>query len=202
MVQHLDHDKHDTPSRDEYDEHSTILYLIGLVVSGWSELDNSLIFLLSNLAKCDLKSAGVIYYALDAFSTRLSVISGLALHRMKKSKRRDQLLDFLHRLRKLATTRNDIIHAVYSLERSAGKTVVTKSVFRSQRDTLYVKTKAQTGELETHIERLATARQWLAWSGYTHIPRSRLTKKEARERARYLAIIRDLKEAKSSSSGA
>jgi hypothetical protein len=66
----------------EYDrimeEFDTILHLMGQIVAAWASLDEALMQLLATLAGCEPKAAGVIYYALDAFSTRHSVATLLA----------------------------------------------------------------------------------------------------------------------------
>jgi hypothetical protein len=150
-----------------------ILHLIGQVVTGWAELDNSLIHLLARLAGCRPKAAGIIYYALDAFSTRLAVIKGLAQHKLRKGRDRTALLRFLDRLHQLGTTRNDIVHAVYQMVYmpQRRKTVIKKMVFRSARKAPHQETIAQTGELETHVRLLQDARLWL--NIYRWGPRSR-----------------------------
>jgi hypothetical protein len=156
---------------DEKSEHDfdVLLHLIGQVVVAWGEMDDMLIHLLARLAGFNLKAAGVTYYALDAFSTRLAVIKGLAQHKLRTGKRRTNLLEFLERLGKLGTTRNDIIHAVYRriYDPKLGKRVIKKMVFRSARKDLYQETLAQTGELETHLKLLSDARFWLQMSGWT-----------------------------------
>jgi hypothetical protein len=140
-----------------------LLHLIGQVVVAWGEMDDLLIHLLARLAGCKLRAAGVTYYALDAFSTRLAVINGLAQHKLKAGKKRTALLEWLERLNKLGKTRNDIIHAVYRMfyDPKLGKWVIKKMVFRSARKDLYQETIAQTGELETHLQLLRNARFWL-----------------------------------------
>jgi hypothetical protein len=145
-----------------------ILHLIGQVVIAWGELDDSLIRLLAHLSGSRLKAAGVTYYALDAFSTRLAVINGLAQHKLKAGRKRTDLLAFLAKLNKLGTTRNDIIYAVYHVvyDSKKRKWVIKKWVFRSARKELYLETLAQTGELETHLDRLRDARTWLFLSGW------------------------------------
>jgi hypothetical protein len=148
-----------------------ILHLIGQVVIAWGELDDSLIHLLARLSGCRLKSAGITYYALDAFSTRLTVITGLAQHKLRKGKNRDNLLAILSKLSKLGTARNDIVHAVYRVvfdpkRGKRGKWVIKKWVFRSARKELYQETLAQTGELKTHLDRLRGFRTWFALSGW------------------------------------
>jgi hypothetical protein len=152
----------------------TILHLIGQVVVGWGELDDSLIHLFARLAGCRLQAAGIAYYALDAFSTRLAVIKGLAQHKLRQGRRRKALLEFLERLKKLGNTRNDIIRAVYHIvyDPRDKKWVVKKWIFRSARKQLYQETLAQTGELENHLELLRSARFWLGMSGWLS-PRSR-----------------------------
>ena len=155
-----------------------ILHLIGQVVMAWGELGDSLIHLFARLSGSRLKSAGITYYALDAFSTRLAVITGLAQHKLKASRKRTSLLEFLAKLSKLGTARNDIIHAVYRIvfdpkRGKRGKWVIKKWVFRSARKELYQETLAQTGELETHLDRLRGARDWLVFSGWTS-PATRL----------------------------
>ena len=98
-----------------HQQFDVILHLIGQVVIEWGELDDSLIHLLAILSGCRLRTAGITYYALDAFSTRLAVIKGLAQHKLRKGKKRTKLLEFLERLSKLGKTRNDIIHAIYRI---------------------------------------------------------------------------------------
>src|SRR5205807_9267707 len=134
------------------------------------------IHLLSRLAGCRPKAAGIIYYALDAFSTRLSVITGLARHKLRSGRERTNLLRFLSRLQKLATTRNDIIHAVYQIVRQPKpqKSYVEKMVFRSAREILFQKTRAQAGELETHARLVRGARTWLGLHGWRFGRRTRM----------------------------
>ena len=179
------------------EELAKILYLIGLVVAAWAELDDYLIRLLARLIGCKPKAAGIIYYALDAFSTRFAVINGLAQHKLKVSKKRTELLGFLKRLNKLATTRNNMIHAVYHkvYTPDSGKTVIRKAVFRSKLETLHQETLAQTGELETHLNLLAGARLWLFLSGWTTSKGGRLS---SADRARIMALKTEV--AKSSKS--
>jgi hypothetical protein len=154
---------------DQHQLEDEILHLIGQVVTAWAELDDSLIHLLAKLAGCQPKAAGIIYYALDAFSTRLAVIEGLARHKLKTGKRRTALLQFIERLKKLATARNDIVHAVYNVvyKPKAKGPILIKKVFRSAREQLFQETVAQTGELETHVRLLGGAKQWLFLSGWT-----------------------------------
>jgi hypothetical protein len=160
---------HDDTDREKAQiKFDVILHLIGQVVVAWGELDNSLIHLLARLAGCKLKAAGITYYALDAFSTRFAVIEGLAQHKLKTGKKRTTLLEFLERLSKLGTTRNDIIHAVYHMvyDPKPGKWIIKKIVFPSARNDLYQETIAQTGELETHLQLLINARSWLYMNGW------------------------------------
>jgi hypothetical protein len=138
-----------------------ILHLIGQVVVAWGEMDDTLIYVLARLSGSRPKAAGITYYALDATSTRLAVIKGLAQHKLKaRKKKRTDLLKLLDRLGKLGRTRNDIIHAVYRLiyDPKPGKWMITKMVFRSAREALYKETLAQTGELENHLEQLSDVR--------------------------------------------
>jgi hypothetical protein len=160
---------HDDPDREKAQiKFDVILHLIGQVVVAWGKLDDLLIHLLARLAGCKLKASGVTYYALDALSTRLAVIKGLAHHKLKPGKKRTALLEFLNRLQKLGTTRNDIIHAVYRMvyDPKSGKWIIKKTVFRSARNDLYQETIAQTGELETHLQLLLNARFWLYMNGW------------------------------------
>jgi hypothetical protein len=70
-------------------------------------------------------------------------------------------------LDKLATTRNEIVHAVYRpVYLPNGKIVIRKSVFRSARKTLNAETIAQTGELQHHVRFLKDAQLWLNLSGW------------------------------------
>lgn len=163
-----------------------ILYLIGNVVAAWAALDDPLIHLLARLAGCKPKAAGIMYYALDATRTRLTLIKGLAQHKLRKGKDRTELLKFLTRLDGLATTRNDIVHAVYQkiYDPKKDKWIIRKMVFRSVREKLYQKTVAQTGELKTHIRLLESARSWLFLSGWM----VRLRPLRPDERARIIAL--------------
>jgi hypothetical protein len=158
--------KNQQQAQDKYDQ---ILHLIGRVVAAWARLDDPLIELLSRLAGCRPKSAAIMYYALDATSTRLAMITGLAQHKLRKGKRRTDLLAFLKRLEKLATTRNDIVHANYSviLRVKDGKLLVRKRVVRSARAQLLVDTLAQTGELATHARFVNGAGFWLLVNGWS-----------------------------------
>jgi hypothetical protein len=160
-----------------------ILHLIGQIVVAWGLLDESLIRLLARLLGCRPKAAGIAYYALDATSTRLAVIRGLAEHKLKPNKKRMNLLAFLTRLEKLGTARNDIIHAVYGIvyDPKISKWKIEKMIFRSARKELYQLTIAQTGELETHLRLLRGARLWLwasSWlqSGAESLPPDLLAK--------------------------
>ncbi len=145
------------------EEYNVILRLIGEVVTKWASLDDRLIWLLSYLAGCEPQPAGVIYYALNAFSTRYEVIKALAQHSLGEGEPRDHLLPFLDQLSRLATVRNDIVHAVYKITIDASeaekkrKITIEKHVFRSQRKELHQKIKAQTGELVTHCNKLDNA---------------------------------------------
>lgn len=173
-----------------------ILYLIGAVVTAWSLLDDALIRLLAKLAGCRPKSAGIIYYALDAFSTRFAVIRGLAQHKLRPGKDRTNLLAFLKRLEKLATTRNDIVHAVYHMVYEPdGKSYVRKMVFRSAREKLYQEMLAQTGELQTHARLVRGARTWLELHGWTRS--GRLTKPPPGFMAKIMASTPAAKSSKS-----
>jgi hypothetical protein len=137
-----------------------ILHLIGQVVVAWGEMDDTLIYVLARLSGSRPKAAGIMYYALDAFSTRLVVIRGLAQHKLKAGKKRADLIRLLDQIGKLGRTRNDIIHAVYRLiyDPKPNKWIIKKMVFRSARETLYKETLAQTGELENHLELLNSVR--------------------------------------------
>jgi len=152
-----------------------ILYLIGQVVVAWGEMDDTLIHVLARLSGNRPKAAGITYYALDALSTRLAVIKGLAQHKLKAGKKkRTDLLKLLDRLGKLGRTRNDIIHAVYRLiyDPKPDKWMIKKMVFRSLRETLYRETLAQTAELEDHLEQLSDVRFRLRiFSGLVPTPR-------------------------------
>jgi hypothetical protein len=150
-----------------------ILHLIGQVVVAWGEIDEALIYLLARLSGSRPKPAGITYYALDALSTRLAVVKGLAQHKLKAGKKRSDLLRLLEKLRKLGTTRNDIIHAVYRLtyEPESGRWTIKKMVFRSARETLYKETLAQTGELENHLEQLSSV--GFSLRSFCEVPRPR-----------------------------
>jgi hypothetical protein len=130
------------------------------------------IHLLARLSGSRLKAAGITYYALDAFSTRLAVIKGHAQHKLKAGKKQTDLLKFLEHLGKLGTTRNNIIHAVYRkvYDPKKGKLVIRKMVFRSARKQLHQETLAQTGELETHLQELRNAWFWLFFAGWKSAP--------------------------------
>src|SRR5262249_53963395 len=68
-----------------------ILHLIGQVVVAWGKMDDALIYVLARLSGSRPKAAGITYYALDALSTRLAVIKGLAQHKLKAGKKANRL---------------------------------------------------------------------------------------------------------------
>jgi len=73
------------PDREKAErQFNVILHLIGQVVVAWGEMDDTLIYVLARLSGSRLKAAGITYYALDALSTRLAVIKGLAQHKLAK----------------------------------------------------------------------------------------------------------------------
>src|SRR5262245_60128186 len=137
-------------------------------------MDDTLIYVLARLSGSRPKTAGITYYALDALSTRLAVIKGLAQHKLKAGKKRADLLKMLDQIGKLGRTRNDIIHAVYRLiyDPKPNKWIIKKMVFRSASETLYKETLAQTVELENHLELLSSVRLGLrVFSGLEPRPR-------------------------------
>jgi hypothetical protein len=158
----------------EQQKSDQILYLIGHVVVAWSALDDPLIRLLASLVRCKLRPAGVMYYALNGFKTRCDLLRALAKHNLKNKKEQASLLQFLDKLIELAKVRNDIIHADYPLIYREGKMTMEKHLNRSARDEIHVELKAQTGELETHLKKIESARFWLG----IHYPGPRMRSKD------------------------
>ncbi len=152
------------PDGGANEKYQKILKLIGEVVAEWASLDHQLVELLGHMAKCDNRIATIIYHSLESFAPRLAILKALAQHALDL-KDRATLLDVLARLNELHKTRNDLIHASYSVHhdftKSPPRVALKKHITRSARKSFEREILAQTGEIETHLDLLYALSQFL-----------------------------------------
>jgi hypothetical protein len=150
-------DPKDSEHQAAIDLMDQVMYLVGQVVNAWAILDNNLIWLIAKIAKCPTYSAGIIYYSLNAFASRLAIAKGLTQHNIDDEQRKLGVLNVLERLRSLSNTRNDIVHAEFKIVHDSKrhkKWRVTKHLFRAERQQLITEADAQIGELRDHLKRV------------------------------------------------
>lgn len=159
------------PSPDDgaHDQYLKILRLLGQVVTDWAELDSNLVALLCHMADCNEDIGTIIYHALDSFAPKLSILKALALHAVKDENEKKKLLCLLDRLNDLHKARNDLIHASYSASYAIPRDIsqprrrvrLQKRITRSSRKILHHQIAAQTAEIDTHLNLVASLRQFL-----------------------------------------
>ena len=136
--------------------------LIGEVVAEWAAIEDLLAQLLASASGCPLNSAVIIFYSMNSFSARLSMVKAAVQHCMTKDSNQHLILCVLAKLRSLHNTRNDLIHASYSLQIGQRPTMYRK-IIRSERAEPIKLIRVQTGEIETHLVKLNQALQFFAF---------------------------------------
>jgi hypothetical protein len=149
------------PSEHHRKLHQDIMRLIGEVVAAWAHIEDLMAQLLSIAAQCPLQSAIIMFYSLNSFSARLSMLKATVQHCAPDTADRALLLDVLTKLRSLATSRNELVHASYTFEYGSESASMMRKVVRSERKRPISFVKAQTGEIKTHLDFLYSATQFL-----------------------------------------
>jgi hypothetical protein len=149
------------PGEEHHKLYNEVMRLTGETVAEWAAIEEHLARLLARAAGCPIGSATVIFYSLNSFSARLSMVKAAVQHCMKDSPDQQLILDALAKLRSLNKSRNDLIHASYTFIYGVGeKPVMARKLVRSERVEPIRFIKSQTGEIQTHLKKLYQAGQF------------------------------------------
>lgn len=150
-------------------DYREIMELIGEMTTAWATLDHDLVELIARLMNADRRAAGVAYFAINSFSARLNIIKALAKHAVKDQDDGKAIIGVMKKLATYANVRNEIVHSAYALTISdtengrklRRKQVIHRHTFRSERDQLHTRVKAQTGEIRQNIKNVDAVRSWI-----------------------------------------
>jgi hypothetical protein len=94
-----------------------LMTLIGQLVFSWSNNESLLIYVLMLLLGTDERSAAVVYSTLNTTRARLELVRRLTLLKVADSHLRSELDSVVERFNDANRTRNEFLHAMYSVNR-------------------------------------------------------------------------------------
>lgn len=103
-------------ARNTAEDHSSLEALIGSLVFGWSNNESLLIYVLMLLLETDERSAAVVFATLNTTRARIDLVRRLALLKVGDATTRNELDRVIERFNEASRIRNEVLHAMYSVD--------------------------------------------------------------------------------------
>ncbi|MBV8186217.1 MAG: hypothetical protein JOY64_00430 [Alphaproteobacteria bacterium] len=102
-------------ARETADSRNTLLLWIGRLVFNWSNNESLLVYVLMLLLGTDERSAAVVFATLNTTRARLGLVHRLMLLKVRDPAVQRALAAVIDRFNEAGRVRNDLLHAMYSV---------------------------------------------------------------------------------------
>jgi len=108
-------DQIEREARETADSRNTLLLWIGRLVFNWSNNESLLVYVLMLLLGTDERSAAVVFATLNTTRARLGLVHRLMLLKVRDPAVQRALAAVIDRFNEAGRVRNDLLHAMYSV---------------------------------------------------------------------------------------
>jgi hypothetical protein len=110
-----DFDAIEAAARETASGRTNLMALIGQLVFGWSNNESLLIYVMMVLLQTDERSAAIVFATLNTTRARLDLVRRLALLKVTTPSTRLELDGIIERFNEASRVRNEIMHAMYTV---------------------------------------------------------------------------------------